>query len=217
MSVRVVRCFVESWQDLRTYLWILAVAGIALATVIASNEVDLVADHLGIRVLDANWQFSWSHDLDKIALAVGSLAASYGGLKARSRRWQWWATAAILALFLLDELSALHAQIGQASFGKLLYSPILVGLVFSVWLLARDSPQRVIVGTGLATLFICFGVHVIGLRLLRPLGYYSVPYQAGVGIKEGMELAGLLLIVPALWSLAGGLGYRVSRGALSSS
>ena len=45
-------------------------------------------------------------------------------------------------------------------------------------------------------------MHVLGLYLLRPLGHYDQVYQLGVGVKEGTELAGLILVVLGLARLA---------------
>lgn len=169
---------------------------------VATNQADLGTDRFAVQLLNANWQFSWSHDLDALALAAGLFAAVTGARWTDRHRGLWGATALIIGLFFLDEISPLHSEIDRLAFGKLLYSPILVALVICVWLLTAETSQRAIVGVGLVTLFLSFGMHVVGLRALLTLGYYSWPYQAGVGVKSGTELAGLLLVVPGLWRLA---------------
>lgn len=179
-------------------LW--GLAAVALAVVVATNLLDLKIYQFRVRVLDANWQFSWSHDLDTLALAIGVVVTAVGARRHPRHRALWSASAVILALFLLDEVSPLHAEIGHVS--KLLYAPILVGLAACVWLLADRTAQRPVALLGLATLLICFGMHVVGLTVLRPIGYMSVPYQLGVGLKEGTELAGLLIVLCALAALA---------------
>jgi hypothetical protein len=150
--------------------------------VLATNLVDLLANQLrpNLRALDANWQFSWCHDLDRLLLAAGMVAAVRGTRRVVSLQGLWYLLAGILALLLLDELSPLHATVGHIS--KLLYVPILIVLVVCLWRLVLNSPERAIVGAALLTLSGSFGMHVVGLTMLRPIGYMSWPYQAGVGI-----------------------------------
>ena len=180
--------------------WMWGIVAIALAVILTTNLLDLEIYQFRIRVLDANWQFSWSHDLDTLVLAVGVLITAVGARRHPDQGTLWSASAVMLALFFLDEASPLHAEIGHVS--KLLYAPILGALAICVWLLAAKTAQRSVAGLGLATLFVCFGMHVVGLTLLRPIGYMTVPYQTGVGVKEGTEMAGLLLVMCALGALA---------------
>lgn len=173
---------------------------IAFALVVASNLVSLGLDHLRTNLINANWEFSWSHDLDTLLLAVGTCTAVAGARASGARRRLWLATAGILALFFLDEVSALHGQVGNLD--KLLYTPILVALVLCVWRLTEQTPDRMLVIRGLTTLLFSFAMHVAGLHLLRQVGYTTYLYQVGVGFKEGAELAGLILLVTALWRRA---------------
>jgi hypothetical protein len=182
-----------------------ALAGFAMLAVIATNQIDWSADRLGIKIINANLGFSWSHDLDKLILASSVVAALGGALRPGRHQRLWATTAFILGLFLIDELSTLHAEIGGLHFGvgKLMYAPILLVLVICVWLLAAATKERFVVAVGVLVLSVCFGMHVVGMRILRHLfGYLSSPYQLGVGIKEGSECAGFLLVVPALWRLS---------------
>ena len=179
------------------------VAALALIAVLAANWVSLGFDRLRTTLINANWEFSWSHDVDTVLLAIGVLAAIKGsrGQTPRDRRL-WTATAVILCLLFLDEASSLHATIGAASIDKLLYAPILLALVACLWLLTAGRPERVIVSCGVVVLFVSFAMHVAGLHLLRPLGYTNWLYQGGVGFKEGTELAGLVMVLAGLWALA---------------
>jgi hypothetical protein len=186
-----------------------ALAGAPLATlagatcilVIATNLTDLYVNSLGkgLHVLDANWQFGWSHDLNTAVLAAGLCAAIAGSTRAASRQTIWRSTALILGLFFLDEATPLHAVIASSKFGKLVYVPILLGLVTCLWLLAADSDQRTPVMAGITILVLSFAMHVVGVPTLRSLGYFNGIYQASVGLKEGLETAGLLVVVPSLW------------------
>jgi hypothetical protein len=182
----------------------LIVAASVCVLVVATNLIDLYVNDLGkgLHLLDANWQFGWSHDFDTAILAAGLCAAIAGSVPAASGRWIWRSTAAILGLFVLDEATPLHATIDSSRFGKLLYVPILLGLVACLWLLAADSDQRTAVLAGIAILILSFAMHVVGVPTLRALGYFNGVYQASVGLKEGLESAGLVLVVPSLWRLA---------------
>jgi len=182
--------------------WLLLVAGLALIAVIVTNWLSLKLDHLSYTLLNANWESSWSHNADTLALAIGACVAISVALRPSAHRRLWALTAAILALFVLVEISSLHARIGAVSFNKLLYAPILLALVVAVWRLTAGTPQRGLAVWGIATLLVSFAMHVAGLHLLRPIGYFTWLYQTGVGLKSGTELAGLILLVSALWQLA---------------
>ena len=176
------------------------VAVLACGAVIATNLLSLGVDQLRTSVINANWEFSWSHDFDTALLAIG-VYASLVGARADRPRWRLWrVTAAILALFVLDEVSAFHGQFGNLE--KLLYAPVLAALVVCVWRLTAGTEERVLVRWSLVTLVFAFAMHVAGLHLLRPIGYMTYVYQIAVGFKEGTELAGLILLVAALWRRA---------------
>ena len=178
-----------------SHAWLAAIAAVALVTVLATNLISLGVDHLRTSVINANWEFSWSHDLDTVLLGVG-VYASLVGARAKAHRWLWIAAATILALFVLDEVSAVHGQFGNLD--KLVYAPILAALVVCVWRLTEGTSERMLVSAGLMTLLFAFAMHVAGLHLLKPIGYTTYVYQVGVGFKQGTELAGLILLVAAL-------------------
>lgn len=182
------------------YRFLVVVAVLACGAVVATNVLSLGVDQLRTSVINANWEFSWSHDLDTVLLAIGVYASLVGARANGPHRWLWSATAAILALFVLDEVSAVHGQFGNLE--KLLYAPILAALVVCVWRLTVGSKERALVMWSLVTLVFAFAMHVAGLHLLRPIGYTTYVYQVGVGFKQGTELAGLILLVAALWRRA---------------
>lgn len=191
--------------------WEFALAAAAFMLVLASNLVSLGFDELRTTLINANWEFSWSHDIDTALLGIGVCASVIGAHATISRRRPWLATAAIFAVFFLDEISALHGQFGNLD--KLLYAPILAALVVCVQRLTAGTPEGVLAGYGFATLLLAFTMHVAGLHLLRPLGYTNYVYQAGVGFKEGTELAGLILVLVALWRRAATLRAANIRSA----
>jgi hypothetical protein len=178
-------------------------AAAAFALVLVSNLLSLGLDDLRTNLINANWEFSWSHIADTILLGIGVCASLVGARATRADRRLWIATGAILAVFFLDEVSALHGQIGNLE--KLLYAPILAALVVCVYRLTARTPESALIVSALTTLLVAFAMHVAGLHLLRPIGYTTYVYQAGVGFKEGTELAGLILLVIALWRRAGGV------------
>lgn len=168
----------------------------ACGLVMASNLASLGFDHLQTSLINANWEFSWSHDLDTILLGIGVCGSLVGARASRARRGLWIVTAVILGLFFLDEVSTLHGEIGDLE--KLLYTPVLAVLVVCVFRLTSGTRDRIVMSWALPILIFAFGMHVVGLRLLRPIGYTTYLYQAGVGLKEGTELAGVIMLVSAL-------------------
>lgn len=189
----------------------LPVALAAWLVVEATNLVDFRYERFAIRPLDANWGYSWSHDADTLLVAIGALITLVCARRPTPRRRAWYGLAVILVALLLDEASPLHAEIGHVS--KLLYAPILLGMVAAAWYLADRAGERPVVAVSVATLLISFTMHVVGLTLLRPIGYMSWPYQIGVGVKEGCELGGLLLLVLALSRMAAWEGRRTGAAA----
>jgi hypothetical protein len=190
----------------RPWLW----AALALVAVISTDLIDYGADHLRNHIFNASSASSWSHHADAAALAVGSMASLLGAWRSAGQRHLWAPVAAILALLFLDEVSPLHARIDQLSYGKLLYAPVLIVLVGCVWRLSTDTDEAVVVRAALATLAVSYAIHILGPHADNALGWhrYSWPYQLKVGLKEGTELAGLVVAVWALCRLASPLPAR---------
>jgi hypothetical protein len=118
----------------------------------------------------------------------------------------------LFALFTV-EVSPAHAQVDRLSNGKLIYLPLLGCLGICVWRLARGSGQVTVMRVGLVTLVGSYAMHVLGPDVLREVGWgpNSWAYQVKVGLKEGTEFAGWLLVVVALWR-AGAARPRRSAG-----
>jgi hypothetical protein len=178
-----------------------AIAAAALAAVLVSNQLDLALDRLGVGALNANWEFSWSHDVVRLVLAIGVLIAVTGAWRDPGRRGVWLGTAAIFAVLFLDEASSLHGAISNQAGGKLLYAPLLLALVVCLWRLSAGTRERADLTLGLMLLCASFFMHTVGLHFLRTVGYWTEAYQAGVGVKEGCELAGLLVVVLVLYRI----------------
>ncbi len=172
--------------------------------VIGTDLIDLGVAHSRVRLLDANVDSSWSHRMAAATLAVGAAVSLLGAARSPQRRSRWMVTAAILIVLFVAEASPVHAQVDRLSYGKLIYAPLLLALVACVWPLAHRSTQGRIMNAGLAALFASYTVHIFGLAITKALGWGAGgwAYQAYPGLKEGLELAGWLLLVLALYRLA---------------
>ena len=203
----------------------IGVAAIAAATVVATNLVDFELDTPRLALLNANDQASWSHIATAAALAIAAVIAILTAMRPGHRRTLWGAVAGVQALLCVVEISSVHVIVDRHSFGKLIYLPLLAALVLCLWLLTSGSEQAQLVWAAILVLMVAYVVHVFGARVVEALGWGSGSwvYQVKVGIKEGAELAGWLLLVVALMRLArdgsarsAGLDLRPgSRGKLA--
>jgi hypothetical protein len=127
----------------------------------------------------------------------------------------WVLTAAVLILLFVVEVSPAHVQVDRMSYGKLVYVPLLACLVICVLRLLDGSDRVNVLWLGLAVLGASYAVHVLGPPAVRALGWGtdSAAYQVKVGLKEGTELSGWLLLVLALWR-AGGPTVGQREGSL---
>jgi hypothetical protein len=180
----------------------LSLAAGAIAAVVLTHLVDFGANDLGDKVLNANSASSWSHKVVTGSLAMGAIACLVGTWRLRRARATWLVTAVILVLLFANEISELHAQIGALRFGKLLYAPILLLLVFCVWRLTTGASSAFRVRAGGVLLLASYLIHVLGPHhIAHSLGWRAEgwAFQTVVALKEGLELAGVLLVVLALW------------------
>ena len=185
-------------------------AALAMAAVSSTNLIDFGVEHLRNQIFDASSALSWSHHADAAALAVGAVVSLLGAWRSAGQRRLWAPLATILALLFLSEVSSLHAHVDQLSYGKLLYAPVLMILVMCVWRLATCTDQVIVFRAALATLFVSYVMHSFGPHVVHALGWGtdSWAYQVKVGLKEGTELAGLVLALSALCRLASRLPAR---------
>jgi hypothetical protein len=189
--------------------------------VIASNVIDFELDHPRIALLDANAGSSWSHRATAAALAAGALVAGGAALRPRAERLVWATTAGILGVLFVTEISTIHVAVDRHSLGKLVYVPLLAALVACLWRLFHGRSGASAVRTAVVVLAASYVVHLFGARVLAAVGWGpdSLAYQLKVGLKEGSELAGWLLVIIALVRLSrarrpasGGLDLRSGAG-----
>jgi hypothetical protein len=191
----------------------ISVAAIVAATVVATNLVDFELDTPRIALLNANDQASWSHIATAAALAIAAVITILTAIRAGQRRTLWGAIAGVQALLFVVEVSSVHVIVDRHSYGKLIYLPLLAVLVLCLWLLTMGTEQAPLVCAAILVLMLAYVVHVFGARVVEALGWgsRSLVYQMKVGLKEGAELAGWLLLVVALTRLARNGSARSAR------
>lgn len=177
-------------------------AGLAVTAVLSTHLVDFGADHLSVRLLNANSDRSWSHLLVTAVLVLATSVALVASRR-RAQRGLWLAAAAALAFLCISETSGLHAEIDKMSWGKLVYIPVLLILAGCLWRLAGAGPARGVIRAGLTLLILSYAIHVLGPHVLQALGLRASnwAYQTKVGLKQGTELAGWLLVLLGVWTL----------------
>lgn len=183
----------------------LLLAAVALGAVAVTHLIDFWLFRLRYRILNANVSSSWSHAVAAGALAVGAAVCLAGAWRSPRRRAALLVTATILVLFFTDEASGLHAHIDALSHGKALYAPLLAILVFCVWRLTRTTAYLASARAAAALLLVSYAIHVLEPRNIGHLFGWSPgdwEYQAVVALKEGAELAGVLVALLALWGSA---------------
>jgi hypothetical protein len=183
-----------------------ALAGGALALEVATHLVDFRVYDFRIRLLDSGYQWSWSQIAATAAFAAGAGVGCIGAMRATGRRRAWWAIAGLFGFFCIDGATRLHAHIGL---WPLIYAPLLGGLLVAIGIVSWDTDLAPTVAAGIGLLFGSLAIHVFGHELVRAAGWGigSWPYEIKVALKEGTELAGWVLLVPALAQLA----YRGKR------
>jgi hypothetical protein len=179
----------------------LAGAGVVAVAELTTHLVDFGADSLRIKLLDSAYEWSWSHLVATAAFATAALLAFAGGRRSARHQPAWATIVGLFAFFLVDNLTRLHEHVAH---WPVLYAPLLGALLLSLSVVAWDSDQRRIVLAGLTLLIASLAIHVLGPHVVRALGWGpdSWAYQIKVGLKEGTELAGWVLLLPPLARLA---------------
>lgn len=207
LAVNVVRTDEPVWRQAAYYRErsVLLVIG-AIAAVGFTHLVDFGVYDLRYRIFNANSAASWSHVVVAGTLVIGAAVCVLGAQRSPARRATWIATVLVLApLLFVNAAPAVHSEIDDLNHGRLLYAPLLAVLVYCVWRLTRGGPYFAVVRAGAALLLASYVIHVLEPHnIARALGWVEGgwAFQVVVVLKEGTELAGVLLALLALWGTA---------------
>jgi hypothetical protein len=176
---------------------LLIVAALALALETSTHLIDFGVYDLRIRALDSEDRWSYSHVIAAIAYAAGAVLCATGARRAVRRRPAWATASALFAFLLVDNVGRLHEHVAPWA---LLYAPVLLALFVSLVAIARGTPVASLVYTALGLLFASLAIHALGPSVVGLAGWgpNAWGYQIKVALKEGSELAGWVLLVPAL-------------------
>lgn len=175
-----------------------AAAAIAALTIeIATHLLDFGLWDLRVRLLDSGYEWSWSHVVSTLAGAAGALACVRAAVGGPSRRRAWAVTASLLGVLVLDNVTRMHENVPA---WPIVYGPILVALGLAIIQAVAGTSAARLAHVALALLAASLVIHVIGPHVVRLFGWdtTSWAYQVKVALKEGTELAGWVLLVPAL-------------------
>jgi hypothetical protein len=183
--------------------WSVPLALTAIAAVAVTHLVDYGIYGLRYWMFNANSAASWSHGVVAGVLGIGGAVCFVGAWRLPRQRAAWVATAVILTLFCVGEVSELHAEIDALS--RLLYVPVLAIMVYCVWRLTRGGAYYNVIAAGAALLVASYVIHVLEPHnIAETFGWRAGgwAFQVVVAVKEGTELAGVLLALLALWGTA---------------
>jgi hypothetical protein len=188
----------RDWKVLRAPL---ALAGAVFATVMATQLVDFTLLDFRSRILDSGYEWSYSHLAAKAMFGAGALACVLGAAAGREARLPWLTTSALFAFLCVDGAIRLHDGF---SLWPVAYIPLLGALAAGILVISAGSRLAPIARAGLIVLGAALAVHVLGHAAVQAVGWGPDRwgYQIKVGAKEGLELAGWTLLVPALARLA---------------
>jgi len=179
----------------------------------ATQLLDFTAWNLRIRALDASYEWSWSHVASTTCIATGTVLCVAGAARAGGggRRRAWRAAAILMAVLLADNVTRLHEHVPH---WPVVYAPLVVGLGVAMAAVAAGRPGARLVHAAVALLCLSLVIHVAGPKAVSALGWSptSLAFQVKVGLKEGTELAGWLLLLTGLARLVP-VGVRRPRPA----
>ena len=150
-----------------------------------------------VRLLDSAREWSYSHLLGTLAFAAGAILGVLSARTAVAHRGAWHAIAGLFAFLLIDNVSRLHTYVAA---WPLLYGPVLVGLCWALLRVADGTHVQAVMRVGVTLLVFSLVIHVGGppVEHLAGWGERSWGTQVKIAFKEGTELAGWALVVPAL-------------------
>jgi hypothetical protein len=174
----------------------IAAAAAAIA-VLVTQLLDFGAWDLRVHLLDSGYEWSYSHILATLAFAAGAVICGANAAAAPRMRGTWWIACALFGVLLLDNVTRLHEHVPM---WPIVYGPFLAALCVSIIRVTAGSRQARLVHVGVALLCISLAIHVFGPPLVHLFGWGadSWAYQVKIAVKEGTELAGWVLLVPAL-------------------
>jgi uncharacterized membrane protein YfbV (UPF0208 family) len=108
---------------------------------------------------------------------------------------------ALFAFLCVDGATRIHQHVPA---WPAVYAPMLIALALAVVTIGRGTDRAAVLYAGLALLFGSLAIHVLGPHVVDALGWQpdGWAYQIKVALKEGTELAGWVVLVPALVHLA---------------
>ena len=181
-----------------------AIAAVAIET--TTHLLDFGLWNLRVRLLDSSYEWSYSHLLSTLAGAAAGLVCACAAGGARSQ-WRAWAVAAALfGVLVLDNITRVHESVPV---WPVVYAPLFAVLSLAVIrAVARTSVAR-LAHAALGLLGASLAIHMLEPEVLRlfpggatswgvgwgPTGWAD---QVKVAVKEGTELGGWVLLVPAL-------------------
>lgn len=181
-------------------------AAVAILAVGVTHLIDFGVYDLRYRIFNANSAGSWSHVMVTGMLVIGAAICVVGARRQTAQRAAWVTTAvALIPVFLVGAAPRVHAEIDALSHGRLLYAPLLAIVVYCVWRLTRGSAYFTLVRAGAALLLASYVIHVLEPHNIADTLGWTVGgwgFQVVVVLKEGLELAGVLLALLGLWGTA---------------
>jgi hypothetical protein len=172
----------------------LLAAGAVLLAATAVHLLNFAATGGSFRFLDSGWVLSYSHVLATLGYAAGLVAGATGFRSHGTNRRTWGLLAATSGVLLVDHVTR---------------APLAVLLAVLSLRIARRSDRAGVVVAGVVALAAALVVHLVLRRLAavtpwEPHGYnFEWWFQVAVALKEGLELAGWVLLAPALLVMAG--------------
>jgi len=165
----------------------------------ATQLLDFTAWNLRVRALDASYEWSWSHVASTTCIAIGTVLCVAGAIRAGAggRRRAWRAAGVLMAVLLADNITRLHEHVPH---WPVVYAPLVVGLGVAMAAVAAGRPGARLVHAAVALLCLSLVIHVAGPKAVSALGWSptSLAFQVKVGLKEGTELAGWVLLLSGL-------------------
>jgi hypothetical protein len=154
-----------------------------------------------VRLLDSASGWSYPHHVSTLAYAGGAFACFVGARSAAGKRPAWQLAAGLFLFLLLDHVTRLHHSVAA---WPVVYAPLLLALAAAIVAVAARTELAPFVYAALGLLCASVACHALGPALTEVLGWSSEAwaYQVKVALKEGLELAGWVLLVPALAALA---------------